>query len=355
MRPFLKPFLKPALKPALKPLALTVAVTLTLAGAAACSEPDKPGDGKLTIYSGRSEALVKPLLESFERASGIEVEVRYGDTASMAAQLLEEGEESPADVYLAQDAGALGAVAKKGLFAPLPQELLEKVQPVYRSRTGEWVGVTGRSRVFVYNRDQIAADALPKSVFDLTSPQWRGKVGVAPNNGSFQAFVTAIRVQHGDAKAREFLSGLKANEPQIRDNNVLIVADVDEGRLAAGLVNHYYMYNRAKEKGTTVAGLKAQLHFFPGGDVGALVNVSGAGLLRKAGNDPDARKLLDYLLSTEGQTYFAQQTYEYPLVAGVPAGPGLPALNTIKAPDIDLNNLDTLQATIEMIKQAGLA
>ncbi|BCL12584.1 iron ABC transporter substrate-binding protein [Micromonospora sagamiensis] len=342
---------------------LSVILTATLAGVlslTACgggdeSDPGKPGDKRLTIYSGRSETLVKPVLEKFEKSSGIDVDVRYGTTAQMAAQLLEEGDRSPADVFFAQDAGALGAVTKAGQFATLPQEVLDRVPAAYRAAGGQWVGVSGRSRVLAYNADQVPQDQLPTSVFELTDPRWKGKIGVAPTNGSFQAFVTALRVQHGDAKAKEFLTGLKANEPQIRENNVQIVADIDAGKLAAGLVNHYYVFELAKERGGTPKTLKAQLHFFPNGDTGGLVNAAGIGLLKRAGSDPDARALVDYLLGTEAQTHFATQTFEYPLAAGVPAAPGLPELTTLEAPKIDLNDLDTLDATVTMIKETGLA
>ena len=318
-------------------------------------DPGKPGDKRLTIYSGRSEALVKPVLEKFEKSTGIDVDVRYGSTAQMAAQLLEEGQRSPADAFFAQDAGALGAVSKAGLLAALPTEQLDRVPAAYRDADGEWVGVSGRSRVLAYNADQVSAAQLPKSVFELTGPQWKGKVGVAPGNGSFQAFVTALRVQHGDAKTREFLTGLKANQPQIRENNVQIVSDIDAGTVTAGLVNHYYVYELAKERGGSPDALKAKLHFFPDGDTGGLVNAAGIGLLERAGTDPDARALVDYLLGTEAQTYFATQTFEYPLAAGVPAAPGLPQLATLDAPKIDLNDLDTLDVTVAMIKEAGLA
>jgi iron(III) transport system substrate-binding protein len=324
-------------------------------GLAACGSDDKPGDKTITVYSGRAEALVKSVLEDFQRATGVTVQVRYGDTASMAAQLMEEGERSPADVFLAQDAGALGAVAKKRLFAPLPSEVLQKVPAAYRARSGEWIGVTGRSRVLVYNTAQVPTAELPKSVFELTEPKWSGKVGVAPTNGSFQAFVTALRVQHGDARARQFLVDLKANGAVIRENNVQIVNEVVDGKLAVGLVNHYYVFGAAKERGTTVDKLPAQLYFFPDGDTGALVNVSGVGVLRKAATDPDARALVDHLLGSAAQTYFAEQTYEYPLVAGVPTATGLPELTSLESPKIDLNDLDTLQETVQMIKDAGLA
>jgi iron(III) transport system substrate-binding protein len=342
-------------------LTLVAVLTLALAGSGCGGdEPAAPGsaassDKRITLYSGRSEALVKPVLDQFQADTGISVEVRYGDTAQMAAQLLEEGDRSPADVFLAQDAGALGAVAKAGLFAPLPQDVLARVPSDYRARGGEWVGVTGRSRVLVYNADQVPAESLPASVFDLTGPAWKGKVGVAPTNGSFQAFVTALRVQHGDERAAGFLRGLKANGAQIREGNGPIVADVNAGRLAAGLVNHYYVYELAQEEGTTPDALKAKLHFFQGGDTGGLVNVSGVGVLDRAAADADVRAFVDHLLSSKGQTYFATQTFEYPLIQGVETAPGLPALNALAGPDIDLNDLDTLEATVAMIKDAELA
>jgi len=346
----------------MRKLLAAAALALTTTGLTACGTPSTPGnsapppsDKKITVYSGRTEALIKPLLEQFTKATGITVDVRYGETAAMAAQILEEGDKSPADLFLAQDAGALGEVTKKGLFAKLPSDVLDRVPATYRARGGEWVGVTGRSRVLVYNPDQVSAAQLPKSVFELTGPAWKGKVSIAPTNGSFQAFVTAIRVQHGDAKAREFLNGLKANGAQIRERNGQIVADVDAGKLAAGLVNHYYLYEKAKADGKSPDALKVKMHFFPDGDTGALVNVSGLGVLKRTASDPDVRAFIDYLLGTEGQKYFAEKTYEYPLVAGVATAPGLPALASLKAPAIDLNDLDTLKATVTMIKEAGLA
>ncbi|GAA1735756.1 iron ABC transporter substrate-binding protein [Luedemannella helvata] len=311
-------------------------------------------DKKITVYSGRSESLVKPLLEKFTQQSGITVEARYAATAAMASQLLEEGDKSPADVFFAQDAGALGAVAKKGMFAPLPNEVTGQVPESYRARGGEWVGVTARSRVLVYNPDLVPAAQLPASVFDLTGPAWKGKVGVAPTNASFQAFVTAIRVQHGDAKATEFLAGLKANDPQVRDGNAKIVEEVEAGTLAAGLVNHYYLGEIAKERGKTPETMKAKLHFFPNGDTGALVNVAGVGVLKKAAADPDVRAFVDYLLGAEAQAYFAEQTFEYPVIPGAAAPAYVPPLASLKVPAVDLNDLDQLEATIALIKSSGL-
>ncbi|NLT31606.1 MAG: extracellular solute-binding protein, partial [Propionibacterium sp.] len=268
--------------------------------------------------------------------------------------LIEEGDASPADVYLAQDAGALAAVGKEGLLTELPEESLDLVDDTYRADDGSWVGITGRARVLVYNRDAISENDLPDSVLDLTDPEWAGRVGVAPTNASFQAFVTAMRVELGEDETREWLEALAANDPQIREKNGAIVADVAAGTLDAGLVNHYYVVESAKEAGQGVDEFPAGLHFFPDGDVGGLINVSGVALV---GDQPDgdAQAFIDHLLSQEGQEYFREQTGEYPLARGVDGPDGVPPLDDLQAPDVDLNDLDDLQETVRMISEAGLS
>jgi iron(III) transport system substrate-binding protein len=253
-----------------------------------------------------------------------------------------------------QDAGGLGAVNKTGLLAALPTEITQKVPATYRAKDGNWVGVTARSRVLVYNPTLVKKEELPSSVFDLTDPKWKGKVAIAPTNAFFQAFVTAVQVQHGKDKAREFFTALKANDVQIRDNNIAIVEDVQAGKVPVGLVNHYYLGEVAKERGTTPEKLSAKLHFFAPGDSGAMVNVSGIGVLRRSAADPDVRSLLDYLLSPEAQTWFAENTYEYPLISGAPAPAYVPPLAELKAPDIDLNDLDDLEGTLALLDEVGL-
>jgi iron(III) transport system substrate-binding protein len=332
-----------------------VLVGAVLLGAAACGgDSSEPDDKKITVYSGRNEVLIKPLLEKFTEQTGITIQARYGSTAQMAAQLVEEGDRSPAEVFLAQDAGALGAVNKEGMFAALPAEVTAKVPAAYRAKDGKWVGVTARSRVLVYNPTLISADELPASVFELADPKWKSKVAVAPTNASFQAFVTAVRVQHGESRAKEFFAALKANDVQIRDNNIAIVEDVDAGRVPVGLVNHYYLGEIAKERGTTADKLNAKLHFFAAGDSGAMVNVSGVGVLNRSATDKDVRTLVDYLLGTVAQTYFAEQTFEYPVVAGAPAPAYVPPLADLKVPAVDLNDLGSLEASIALIKASGL-
>lgn len=338
-------------------LALMTAGLLAV-GLSACGgtdeDPQVDGDKQITLYSGRNEALIKPLLEKFTEQTGIKVRTRYAGTSAMATQLLEEGEKSPANVFLAQDAGALGAVAKKGLFAPLGEDIIGKVPTTYRARSGEWVGVSARARVLVYNADLVPEAQLPASVFDLAKPEWKGRFGVAPTNASFQAFVTALRVQHGDEKTKKLLADLRANEPQVRDGNVVLVEDVDSGKIPVALVNHYYLGEIAHERGTAPENMKAKLHFFPGGDTGALVNVAGVGILKGSANDPDTKAFVDYLLSPDAQRYFAEQTSEYPVIDGVSGPSFVPPLAELQVPDIDLNDLDQLEATIAMIKESGL-
>lgn len=336
-----------------KTIALVGVTLAALATSACATDPTAASEASVTVYSGRNEALVKPALDAFTAATGIRTEVRYGDTAQLAAQLLEEGDRTKAHVFLAQDAGGLGAVAKAGLLGALPAATLAKVPATYADAEGHWVGVTGRSRVLVYNGAKVPESELPASVFELTEPEWKGRVGIAPTNASFQSFVTAIRVVHGEEKAKAFLSGLVANDPQIREKNGQIVADVEAGAIDVGLVNHYYVYELADEKGVDVTALTTRQHFFPDGDVGALVNVSGVGLLRNQ-PDGDGQALVDYLLGTEGQTYFAEETSEYPLVAGVEAAPSLPPLASLGAPEVDLNDLDDLATTVALIKEVGL-
>jgi iron(III) transport system substrate-binding protein len=319
--------------------------------AVACGD-DGPtfDDDALVIYSGRNKNLVGPLLDRLQTATGLDVQVRYGDSAELAAQILEEGERTRADLFFSQDAGALGALAKEGMLAPVPQEVLNRVPAKYRGADGTWVGVSGRSRVIVYDPRQVSEP--PTSVFELTDPKYRGKVGWAPTNASFQSFVTALRVISGEDKAREWLEAMKANDAQVYSNNVNILNAVDEGKLQLGLMNHYYWYEKVAERGQ--AAVPSKLAFLPGGDPGALVNVAGVGVLKASAHGEAAQKAMDYLLGTDAQTYFAQETKEYPLISGVETDPGLPALDSLKGPDIDLGRLDSLEQTVRLLEDVGL-
>lgn len=305
---------------------------------------------KLVVYSGRSESLVAPLFELFTAATGVAIEARYGDTAELAATLLEEGANSPADVFFAQDAGALGALDAAGLLAPLPEATLSAVEPRFRSAQGDWVGVSGRARVVVYNTAKLAEEDLPASITGFAAPEWQGRVGWAPTNGSFQAFVTAMRVQLGEDAARAWLEDMVANETKVYERNAAIVNAVAAGEIDVGFVNHYYLYQIQQESGNT---LEAANYYPQDGDVGALINIAGVGILKTAKNAGGAQELVTYLLSADGQRYFSEQTFEYPLAAGVAADARLRPLSEIKTPDLDLNNLSDLQGTLKLLQDVG--
>ncbi len=304
----------------------------------------------VTVYSGRSEELVGPLLEDFTEATGIEVEARYGDTAEMANLILTEGENSPADVFFAQDAGALGAVAQEGLLAPLPEEILGAVEDRFKSPSGEWVGVSGRARVVVYNTENLAEEDMPDSIFGFTDPEWSGRIGWAPTNGSFQSFVTALRIIEGEDRAREWLEGIQANEPNVYDGNSAALEAVASGEIDVAFINHYYLFQRLAEDPDTAAAN----HFMTDGDPGALVNVAGAGILNTAENDEAARELVAFLLSEQAQEYFASETKEYPLIEGVEPDADMPSLDEIGMPEIDLSDLSDLEGTLELLQDAGI-
>lgn len=328
-------------------LALALTALLVLPIAAACSDDDD--ETTITVYSGRSEALIGPLLEQFAEDTGIDVAVRYGGSAELAATLREEADADTvrADVFIAQDAGALGAVQRAGILAELPQATLDRVDPAYRSPSGEWVGVSGRARVLVYSTDTIAEAELPDSILDLTGPEWRGRIGWAPANGSFQAWVTALRLTLGEDDARAWLEAIRDNGVTEYPNNSSIVEAVGRGEVEIGLVNHYYLSRFIAEEGDD---FPARNHFTVAGDVGTLVNVAGAGVLRASDEADAARQLVAYLLADEAQQYFVQETGEYPLVAGIEGPTTGPPIGTVQPTALDLSDLDDLEGTLELLR-----
>jgi iron(III) transport system substrate-binding protein len=324
-------------------LVVLAAVALTGAG---CS-----GDSSdLTVYSGRTEDLVGPLLRRFEQETGVKVKVRYGDSAEVAGAILEEGDRPRADVLLVQDAGNIGQVAQAGRLVPLERSVIDKVPAQFRSPQALWVGLSGRARVVVYNTDKVRESDLPATVSGFTDPRWKDRLAWAPTNGSFQAFVTAFRVMEGEAAARSWLEGVKANDPRAFPNNSAIVEAVGRGEVDAGFVNHYYLY-RLQAEGR--AG-KAANKVFGEGDPGSLVNVSAAGIVKGTNHAADARRLVEFLLSDESQRYFAERTFELPVVTTVAGDVDLPAISSLPPPEVDLSKLDDAKGTIDLLTRLGI-
>ena len=315
---------------------------------AGCGGGSDSGDADLTLYSGREPELIEPVIEDYEEESGLEVEIRSGDSAPLAATLIEEGDASPADAFLAQDAGSLGAVEQEGLFEPLPRPLLGEVDERFRSEEGGWVGVTGRARVIAYGEGVDPAD-LPDSPLELTEPEWEGRVGWSPANASLQAYVTALREVEGEDVAREFLEGMVANGAQPYESNTAVRDAIAAGEVDVGLVNHYYVAQAIAEEGPEYP---VDVHF-PPDDLGSLINVSGIGVLSSSDDPKGAQELIEFLLSEQSQAFFSESSKEYPLAAGVEPAPELVPMDEIPAPPIDLGEISDLEGTLELMRETG--
>ncbi|HUF15485.1 MAG TPA: extracellular solute-binding protein [Acidimicrobiia bacterium] len=324
-----------------------VAPLIAVAALVLASCGSDEGSGPLIVYSGRSEELVAPLIDRFSEESGIDVEVRYAGSTDLAATLLQEGETTDADVFYAQDPASLGSVAS--LLAVLDPSLLERVEPRFSDGEGRWVGTSGRVRTFIYNTGTDIE--LPQTIDNVTDPEWTGRVGVAPTNGSFLAFVSAMILERGEEATLGWLEDLAANDPQEFDSNSPIVAAADTGEVAGGLVNHYYLL-RLRAEGE---GDDAENWFIPAGDVGSLVMPAGAGIIEGTDMPEAASRFVEFLLSDTSQEYFATETFEFPLVEGVEAPQGLPDIGEIDSPDIDLSELaDVLDDATRLVAEAGL-
>ncbi|HEX2028229.1 MAG TPA: iron ABC transporter substrate-binding protein [Nitriliruptorales bacterium] len=326
------------------PTRTLLALVVLAAALGACGS----GTDELIVYSGRGENLVGPLLERFAEDTGVPIAVRYDNSAELALLIAEEGERTPADVFLSQSPGAVGFLAEQGLLRALPDATVGVVDPRFRSDRRLWVGVSGRQRVLVYNQELVAEDQLPESVFDLTAPRYRGQVGVAPANASFQDFVTAMQQRHGRDRTLEWLRGMAENDAPTYANNNAILDAVSRGEIPMGLVNHYYNHRFLAED----PELPSRNHVFPGGDIGALVIESTVSVLS---DDERAVLFVEYMLSERAQRYFAEETFEYPLVPGVEPAADLPPLETLTLPEVDIERLGgELKSTLELIERSGL-
>jgi iron(III) transport system substrate-binding protein len=328
------------------------AALLLIAPLAAVLPACSSDEGRLVIYSGRTQNLIDPLLQEFSADTGIAIDVVYDDSANLALAIDEEGDNTPADVFLSQSPGAVGFLDAEGRLGRLPDSVLELVDEDLRAADGAWVGLSGRVRTLVYNTDLVDPAEIPDSVLDLTDPSFAGRVAVAPTNGSFQDFVTAMREELGEDVAAEWLSGMADNDSPTYPNNLAIVQAVGRGEVPMGLVNHYYLHRELAED----PDIPAANHFFPAGDIGSLLIVTAATVIEGSDMEAEARQFLEYMLSEDAQRFFAGETFEYPLAAGVEPAESVPPLSDISLTHIDLDELGGgLRRTTELIEESGLS
>lgn len=307
----------------------------------------------ITLYSAQHEQLVDQLTKEFTKESGIRVRVRSGEAPEIANQIAKEGARSPADVYFTENSPELTLLDEKGLLAPVDRATLAAVPAKYSAASGNWVGVLARENVLAFNPKLIAEDALPHSLLDLAKPEWKGKIAIAPSDADFLPLVAAVAALHGEQAALAWLKGLQENA-QIFDDDEGVVAAVDRGTVAAGVINNYYWARLRTEQGE--AKTTSRIHHFAGGDVGGLINVSGAAVLKSSKHQAAAQRFLAFLVSPKVQTAIAQGDvdFEYPLAPGVAPNPLLKPFDALQPPALSMNQLGDDQAAARLLRQAGL-
>jgi iron(III) transport system substrate-binding protein len=310
------------------------------------------GDCQVTVYSGRSEELLNPVLEDFAESSGIDICVRTGDSVDLALSLGEQGDDAEADVFISQSPGPVSYLADRGQLEALPAEILDQVPEGATGSDGNWVGFSGRKRVLVYNTDNVDPAELPTSVLDLTDSAYEGRVGIAPSNASFEDWFTILRVEQGDEVASTWLDGMVANGARSYPNNRAIAEAVGRGEIDFGLVNHYYNEQLKAQLGDDQ---RAENHSFADDDIGSLVLVTSASILTGANDRAAAEELIAYLLSEDAQRFFTESSFEYPLAAGVEPNPALSPLTGRQLSSVDLSELgERFAETTDMIVASGI-
>ncbi len=328
-------------------LALVPVVAVVAVGGVGCSGDDGP---KLVVYNAQHEQLLEEIAPKFEEKTGIQVELRNGEDSELAAQLIQEGDASPADVFLTENTPAMSAVEREGLFAPLDAAATEPIPAPYRPASGLWTGFVARSTALVYNPGMIGEDELPASIMDLAKPEWAGQVSFSPTGADFQAIVAAVLDLKGEDATRQWLEGLKANGT-VYDGNDVVLDSVNSGEVATGIEYHYYWYRDQAESGDNSDS--SELHYFGNQDPGAFVSISGAGVLENAEHPDEAQQFVAYLTSEEGQQVIADSyALEYPLNPAVSLDPSVKPFTELQPPAVAVSELDG-DKVVELLSDAG--
>jgi iron(III) transport system substrate-binding protein len=336
---------------ALGALTIITVIAGTGTGIAAQTGPAGARSGSITLYSGQHEQTVSKLVADFEKRSGVHVSVRSADEATLANQIIQEGSRSPADVFFAENPPALQVLSERKLLGQVPRATLHSVPRADSSPSGSWVGISARAAVLAYHTQSVKPADLPSSLLDLASPRWRGKVAIAPGETDFQPLITSIARLRGDAAALTWLKALKRNA-KVYDDNELVVAAVNKGSVATGLIDHYYWYRLRDEVGR--GNTHSALHYFAPRDPGMLVDISGAAVLASSKHGADARRFLAYLVSRPAQTIIAtSESYEYPLGSGVTTRRVARPLSTIVPARVSSAQLGDGKAALAVLQQVG--
>ncbi len=308
------------------------------------------GGPEIVVYNAQHEQLLEELAPKFEDETGIDVELRNGKDLELASQLIAEGEESPADVFLTENSPAMSAVERAGLLAPLPASVTDPIPPQYRPASGLWTGFVARSTVLVYNTDLVDPAELPASLLDLASPEWEGRISFSPTGADFQAIVAAVLQLEGEEATRAWLEGIKANGT-VYDGNNVVLESVNAGESEVGIIYHYYWYRDQEESGEVSDN--SELYFFGNQDPGAFVSVSGAGMLASSEKKADAQKFLEFLTDELGQQGLADSyALEYPLNPAVSLEPPVKPFADLQPPPVDVTSLDS-EKVVDLMTEVG--
>jgi iron(III) transport system substrate-binding protein len=307
----------------------------------------------LKIYAAQHEQTVNILTQAFTNESGIDVAVRFGEPPELASQLFKEGAASPADVFFTANSPELERLSEEGLLARVAPATLARVPSQDNGPNGDWVGVLARENVLVYNTGMLQAGSLPSSLLDLAKPAWKDKVAIAPTDADFLPLIGAVEVMSGRDAALAWLKGLRANAV-IYDDNEAVVAAVDRGAVATGIINNYYWPRLRLEKGAD--NIHSAISHFAGGDVGGLVNISGAAVLKSSTNQGAAQRFLAFLVEKSTQELLSKTdvTFEYPLVSGVTANPMLRPFAQLQPPKLTIKQIGNDSDAVALLREAGL-
>jgi iron(III) transport system substrate-binding protein len=305
----------------------------------------------LTIYNAQHEGLTKEWVDAFTEETGIVVTIRNGSDMEIANQIVQEGANSPADVFLTENSPAMALVDGKGLFEPLEQATLDQVPEQFRPANGHWTGIAARSTVFAYDKTKLTEDKLPKSLLDLAKPEWKGRWAASPSGADFQAIVGALLQLKGEEETAAWLKGMKENFTSIRGNSTAMKA-VNAGQIEGAVIYHYYYFGDQAKTGENSKNVS--LHYFKNQDPGAFVSISGGGILASSKHKEQAQAFLKWVAGKGGQKILRDGTsYEYAVGKDEASNKALVPLADLQAPKVEPTELNNAKVT-DMLTAAGI-